>query len=212
MVTPHTYQTLFGFYSNDSIFDDRYLAEIGDVIIGAVTALPSFFHAYDFSVPYSRVIYVTEILFSVRIKSFLLQADEIIIVGLPDRLPHWIGMIRIYQPLVWCSAFVFCAFVCCVIRLLTIHVPDEVLDYTILRNIVFNVFAIMINSAPNRVPTTVRIRCIFLLWSFFCLNWLSAYTSSLVSMITTALHTENTVILDLKISPQLGTSKLHRNL
>lgn len=51
----------------------------------------------------------------------------------------------------------------------------------------------MVNCVPRLTPTTLRSRMIYFLWLFFCLNWTTAYTSSLITMITTALRGDDEV-------------------
>lgn len=118
----------------------------------------------------------------------LFQAEYVLIVQNSETYPHWIGMIYIFQPYVWYVSFCFCLLVSGIIWCMAKVTGNETSIYTKAHNIVFTVAAIMVSSVPRRAPKAAPIRYIFVLWCIFCLNWMSAYTSSLISMITTPLH------------------------
>lgn len=122
-------------------------------------------------------------------------------------------MIHIFQPFVWFSTFVLGAFVWLGMWIVSNVAKNEVTNYTEAQSILLIVFGTLLSCIPKSVPKTGRIRWIFVMWSFFCLNWISAYTSSLVSMITTPLHANQVLCSTLILSkyfifPSLSYSRL----
>lgn len=113
--------------------------------------------------------------------------DYVCVLAASEALPHWIGMVHIFQPLVWLNGVALCVSVCCIIRWSSKHDNNEK-QFSKWPNIILNISGVMVNNIPKHMPSTPRIRFIYLLWLFFCLNWTSAYTSSLITMITTALR------------------------
>lgn len=85
-------------------------------------------------------------------------------------------------------------FVCCAIWMLGQYRDNESRSYKRFQDIIPIVAGIMLNNIPSQIPKTFRLRYVFVLWLFFCLNWTSAYTSSLITMITTAQQTNDKVI------------------
>lgn len=129
---------------------------------------------------------------TMKIISFI-QADYVWIVPRGELIPHWLGMLLIFQPTVWYSGFAFVGLVCIVIWLLAQCKVQEVPCYTRFKDISLIVIGIIMNNIPPKMPKTWRIRIVFILWLFFCINWTSAYTSSLITMITTTLEKDNQV-------------------
>lgn len=123
----------------------------------------------------------------------ILKLDHIWLVPNSKLFPHWIGMIHIFQPYVWYSGFAVCALVCATIGYAANWTQYENPNYVKMKNITLIIIGIMLNNVPKIVPTTWRIRFIFILWTIFCLNWTSAYTSSLITMITTPLRADDKV-------------------
>lgn len=105
-----------------------------------------------------------------------------------DLLPHWIGLIKIYRSYVWLASFITCACVCIVIWLMAKIAIEEFTAYTRIGDIFLTICRIMLGNIPPRLPRTNLIRFVVLLWTIFCMNWNSAYTSSLISMITQPLR------------------------
>lgn len=112
-----------------------------------------------------------------------------------DSIPHWLGMVHIFQPSVWAAGFSFIALTCTAIWFSGRRNPYEVPCYTRFNDICLIVIGIMINNVPPLKPKTRHIQIVFVLWLFFSLNWTSAYTSSLVTMITTTLRADNEVLI-----------------
>lgn len=121
----------------------------------------------------------------------LFQANYRFIFQNSDNYAHWVGLINTFQTNVWIFSFLFCAIVCITIWFVANRTNNELHSYMSLKNICFIIVGILINSIPKSVPKTLRIRWIFVLWCFFCLHWIAAYTSSLISMITKPLYAGN---------------------
>lgn len=112
------------------------------------------------------------------------------IVSTGGTFPHWYGMIHIYQADVWGASLFFCMFVCLVVWTVSKFVIGEYQSYTRISDIVLNVMRMMIGNIPKLFPRTARMRIIICLWTIFCFNWMSIYTTSLISMITNPLYSQ----------------------
>lgn len=112
----------------------------------------------------------------------------IIISNSYDTIPHWLGMIQIYQPNVWYATGASCILALIVIwtmnRLTENHRTNSLPTETISIVIV----GYMVGNSPSFPPAMQRTRWIVLMWSLFCLNWLTGYSSNLISMITSPIH------------------------
>lgn len=88
-----------------------------------------------------------------------------------------------------CTGLAFYLFACCVVWLLAKFYKTENSPYRPMSSIVFIFMGLMVGNVPIRIPSESHERFVFVILHIFCLNWISAYTSSLISAITTPLHT-----------------------
>lgn len=123
----------------------------------------------------------------------MFQVDFAFVLAMPDALPQWRGMLQIFKPFVWLAGVALSTFTCMTIWLIAKRKTHENDSYRKIKNIVFIIVPSMFNAVPNVPPNSNLIRFIYVLWLFFCLNWTSAYTSSLFTMISTTLHPHSTV-------------------
>lgn len=117
-----------------------------------------------------------------------LQSETTCIVRNYDILPHWIGMIQIFQPFVWLASFLLCGCVCLVFWGMAKVAIGELNNYTRPSNIVLTTVRILLGNIPPFSPRTNLIRIVFILWSIFCMTWSSAVCSSLISRITNPIR------------------------
>lgn len=54
--------------------------------------------------------------------------------------------------------------------------------------IVLIVVGFLVGNSPAITPNVYRIRRLLLIWSIFCVCWITAYSSGLISMITRPIH------------------------
>lgn len=108
-------------------------------------------------------------------------------------MPHWVGMLQIFQLSVWSISLSLIVFICLVIWLSSKLLHNENRAFTTFPNIIFNILPGVFGVVPNVMPRSRLIRFIVLLWILFGLNWTSAYTSSLMTMISIPLRPQNKV-------------------
>lgn len=102
-------------------------------------------------------------------------------------LPHWKGMIQIFQPYVWYATLVSCATLPFILwTMMTKVVARE--TRTDFGYMLLIVIGFLVANSPSITPKVYRMRRILLVWTLFCVCWIAAYSSSLISMITRPMH------------------------
>lgn len=174
---------------------DAAMRRDGIITIGAITPNEKYHRAFDFSVTYATVCdRISNILrVTINQNNVFLQSDTTCAVHKYNILPHSIGMIRVFQPFVWLASVILCGYVCFVIWGMAKIAIGEFSSYTKASNITLTTIRILLGNVPPFSPRTNLIRVVFFLWSIFCMNLSSAYSSSLFSMITNPFR-PNTVI------------------
>lgn len=178
------------FFNNGVNHTLDFNGEPMSIILAGILPLSKNKRLFDYSVTFLEVIFLPknsspQILIQINCN---LQTQLTCVVTNADFRPHWYGMIHIFQPLVWFSSLILCAFVCMVIWLMARNSRKESPTYTEMHRIILNTIRLMVGNIPSSAPRTPHIRCVVILWSVFCLTFYSAYTTSLVSMITTPIH------------------------
>lgn len=115
-----------------------------------------------------------------------------ILLSNDDAQPHWNGMIKVLQPYVWYATLAACALFSIIIWILMAAIASKK-TWPDAAGICLVLIGFLAANSPTIAPTFYQMRHILLIWSLFCVCWISAYTSSLISMITTPIHI-NTVI------------------
>lgn len=105
--------------------------------------------------------------------------------------PQWQGPINIFTENLWMLSFgMFC------IMLVIVYIigkwSDENNSEPIQRldEMSMQVASMMIGISTSFKRRTKRQRVVIFLWAMLCLNFTTAYTSGLVSMLTTPMHME----------------------
>lgn len=119
-------------------------------------------------------------------------------------------MIQIFQSSVWLTTFLTCIFISLCIWFFAQATIGESNSYTNLSNIALTIIRILFGSIPPFTPRTYLIRWIIFLWFIFCMNWNSAYTSSLISMITTPIRTNMVFFFDKNENKNHSVHKYYR--
>lgn len=125
--------------------------------------------------------------------------DEITwIVAISDPLPPWQGLINVFQYIVWvASLFVYILMVLIVwtVSRAMNNSTNEHRSYQQLSEISFLLWNMKIGVNSTVTPRSTRMRIIIYLWALLCLNWNTAYTTSLVSMMTNPVYIEKVYVV-----------------
>lgn len=113
--------------------------------------------------------------------------------------PQWYGLIQLFQVSVWLVS-------------LTLYIAIVVIAYSInrrtfplgsasagphrqgLNDIALQMWSMMIGISTKLKQRTSCERFIVFLWALLCLNWYTAYTTSLISRLTTPTHHDKVVV------------------
>lgn len=107
--------------------------------------------------------------------------------------PHWIGLIQLFDPSVWYASLFTYIFACVSVWTLGKFATSEYKIFVEPYDIVLTIARMMIGNSPSLCPRTIRLQIVIVLWSIFCLNWFSAYTTSLIAKITGPLYGEHVI-------------------
>jgi len=104
-----------------------------------------------------------------------------------DIIPKWRSLVAIFHPNVWLVSMIVYAIVSITTCLLGKSIKSTQ-EYAMFRTIYgtsLSTWCTLVGSAPAIFPKTTRLRVFVFLWGLFSLHWYTAYTTCLISMLTT---------------------------
>lgn len=140
-----------------------------DIAIGTITPRRDLHAIFDFTTQY-------------------LQDETAWVVPILEPFPHWFALIHLFQPYVWYATIATYVFVSLTVWILGKCSDDEYQTFIQLHDILLVIARMMIGNYPPRFPKSTRLQIVIIMWSIFCLNWFAAYTTSLISMITSTFY------------------------
>lgn len=143
-----------------------------DIAIGTITPRRDLHTIFDFTIQY-------------------LQDETTWVVPILEPFPHWFALIQLFHPYVWYASLATYAFACAAVWILGNWSVDENQTFVRLHNILLAIARMMIGNCPPAFPKSTRLQIVIIMWSIFCLNWFSAYTTSLISMITSTFYSDS---------------------
>ncbi|CAO1443385.1 unnamed protein product [Diamesa serratosioi] len=122
-----------------------------------------------------------------------MQDATVWVVSVADKIPNWRKIFLVFTPTVWAmSAIVYLLSSILVYFLGLVALKNNQMEHALYRSFSGAFFAtygvFMVNSTGS--ARTIRLRSFLIFWSLFCIHWYTAYTTSLVSLMTSPMYVE----------------------
>lgn len=131
---------------------------------------------------------------SLNILCIFFTKDELTwVLSKSEPEPQWYGLIQLFQGSVWLVSFILYIVIVLIVysmnrtKFLTFSECDRPRRQR-LNDIALHMWSMMIGISSKMKQPTSRERFIVFLWALLCLNWYTAYTTSLISRLTTSTH------------------------
>lgn len=115
------------------------------------------------------------------------------VVLIADEIPNWRKIFLVFTPTVWTlTAMVYLASSVLVYFLGKAAVTNDQKEHVLYRSFngaLFAMYGVFVVNSTGFAYTT-RLRHFVIFWSLFCIHWYTAYTTSLVSLMTSPIHVE----------------------
>lgn len=140
-----------------------------DIAIGTLSPTIEHHLKFDFSVQYTN-----------DIITWIVPADQ--------ELPHWIGLLLVFQPTVYGVVILLLLFLWYsssrIVHLCQYNFRMEHQYYTDSGTFLFVTIGMLLSNGPHTFPRTRFLKTILIMWSLFAFYWNSAFSSTLISVIT----------------------------
>lgn len=117
-----------------------------------------------------------------------IQDDLVWIVSSTDFVPMALAMFLIFDKGIWIGCILSYIVLCFVVWRIAKKFETEFQANHKLSFVAWNALGMLMGQPATLKLHTIKIRILYFIWSWFCLLWTSAYTSILISVITTPQH------------------------
>lgn len=157
--------------SAEGIFQELREKRIA-VAIGTIAPTIDTHRIFDFSVQYS-------------------QDKATWVVPADDMMPQWIALLMVFQPSAYAATFAllvfFCAAASTILRVFKDHFRREHRCYRSPSSLVLITIGILFSNIPSKFPRTTFLKYLLVIWLLFCLHWSTAYSGTLMSVLTSTV-------------------------
>lgn len=140
-----------------------------DIAIGTISPTIWTHRKFDFTVQYMQ-----------DVVTWIVPSD--------DMMPQWIGLLLIFQPSAYVATFglliFFWVVVSSMVRVFKWSFRREHNIYRSPISFLFISVGILFSNIPNKFPRTTFLKYLLVIWSLFCLHWSTAYSGTLMSVLT----------------------------
>lgn len=159
-----------------------------DIAVGTISPTTESHRRFDFSVQYMQ-----------DVSSWIVPSDRV--------LPHWMGLVKVFQPTVFAVTIcllLFQWFACStIVKLCASNFRWEHESYKQSGSLFLITVGMLLASQPRRFPNTKFLKYIVLMWSLFCFYWSSSFSASFMSVITNTVYRDG-VAYDLTALPAIS--------
>lgn len=140
-----------------------------DIAIGTISPTIWTHRKFDFTVQYMQ-----------DVVTWIVPSDNMI--------PQWVGLLLIFQPSAYAATFglliFFWVVVSSIVRVFKWNFRREHKIYRAPISFLLITVGILFSNIPNKFPRTTFLKYLLVIWSLFCLHWSTAYSGTLMSVLT----------------------------
>lgn len=154
--------------STDGLLGELHDRRI-DIAVGTISPTIADHRRFDFSVQYTQ-----------DMTAWVVPSDHM--------LPHWMGLLLVFQPTVFGVTFLLLLFLwgasSRIVKLCAFNFRREHQCYRSSATFLLITVGMLLANEPSRFPRTRFLKCILLMWTLFSFYWNSAFNATLMSVIT----------------------------
>lgn len=144
-----------------------------DIAVGTISPSIDEHIRYDFTVQYTQ-----------DMSTWVVPSDAII--------PHWMGLLLVFQPGVYVGAVGMLIFLwgasSLIVKRIAVNFSRERLHYKNSGTFLFVTVGMLFANGPHRIPTTRFLKTLLFMWTLFCFYWTSAFGATLMSVLTNTVY------------------------
>lgn len=144
-----------------------------DIAIGTISPTIEEHRLFDFSVQYMQ-----------DTTSWVVPSDQM--------LPHWIGLLLVFDPLVYIGAILILLFLWLassrIVKLVPFNFRREYICFKNSCTLLFITVGMLLGNEPSKFPYTRFLKSVLLMWTLFCFFWNSAFNAALMSVMTSNVY------------------------
>lgn len=157
--------------SGEGIFQELLDKRI-NLAIGTMAPTIDTHRMFDFSVQYTQ-----------DKATWVVPADAM--------MPQWLALLLVFQPSAYAATFALLVFFCVasstIVRVFRDNFRKEHQCYKNPVSFVIITIGILFSNIPAKFPKTKFLKYLLVIWLLFCLHWSTAYSSTLMSVLTSTV-------------------------
>lgn len=144
-----------------------------DIAVGTISPTIAEHEKFDFSVQY-------------------MQDESTWVVPADIQLPHWVGLLIVFQPTVFGVTFLLLILLWLsssqIVKLCEFGFRKEHECFRLRGTLLFITIGMLLANEPSKFPRTRFLKAILIMWSLFSFYWNSAFSATLISVITNTVY------------------------
>lgn len=171
--TPDSQSSVVGDNETGGIYQELVVRRF-QIAIGTISPAIATHRIFDFSVQYTQ-----------DIVTWVVPSDNM--------MPQWVQLMMVFQPSAYGATFAlllfFFASASTIIKVFRFNFRREVRCFREPVSFLFITIGVLFANNPNKFPRTTFLKCLLIMWLFFCLHWSTAYNGTLMSVLTNTVFT-----------------------